>query len=95
MDYNSKIEVVADRKPYYWAYPILRYVNPEEGFNKISKGQNRLNLKIYLLEGKINKVDYMIYFKKSDTYKKLEDKLFENSQIIYENESGGILKYNK
>ena len=95
LDYNSKIEVVADRKPYYWAYTILRYVNYEEQFTKIGKGQNKLNLKVYLLPTKINKVDYMIYFKKDEAYKTLEDKLFENSKIIFENNAGGILQYIK
>ena len=58
-----------------------------------SKGQNKLNLKVYLLPQKINNVDYIVYFKKSDIYNKMKDKMFQNSEIIYENKSGGILKY--
>lgn len=44
---------------------------------------------------KIGKVDYIVYFTKSEFYEKEKEKLFENAEIIYENEAGGILKYNK
>lgn len=95
LDYNSKIEVVTEGIQYYWSYVLLRYVNYEPVLNKVSYGQFKLNLKSYYLENKINKVDYMIYFKRSDKYLELQDKLFINSEIIYENNAGGILKYNK
>lgn len=93
LDYNSSIEVVTDHKAYYWSYTLLRYINNEESLKRYSKGQNKLNLKVYLLPQKINKVDYIVYFKKSDIYNKMKDKMFQNSEIIYENNSGGILKY--
>jgi len=95
LDYNSKIEVATEGIQYYWSYVLLRYVNYEPVLNKASYGQYKLNLKSYYLENKINKVDYMIYFKRSDKYHELRDKLFINSEIIYENNAGGILKYNK
>lgn len=94
LDYNSEIEVVEDEQPNYWAYVLLRYINHEELTDQYY-GQQKLNCKRYLLEENINKVDYMIYFNKSQKYAELKDKLFENSEIIYENEAGGILKYNK
>ena len=95
LDYNSQIEIVTDHKAYYWSYPLMDYINNEESLKKYSKGQNKLNLKVYLLPKKINKVDYMVYFKKSNIYNKMKDEMFINSEIIFENSSGGVLKYNK
>ncbi len=37
----------------------------------------------------------MIYFTKSEFYEKTKETLFENAEKIYENEAGGILKYNR
>lgn len=44
---------------------------------------------------KIGKVDYIIYFKKAEFYIKTKEKLFDRAEIIYENEDGGIVKYNR
>lgn len=44
---------------------------------------------------KIGKVDYIIYFKKAEFYERTKETLFENAEIIYENEAGGIVKYNR
>lgn len=43
---------------------------------------------------KINNVDYIVYFNRSKMFNLLKNEynLFEN--VIYENEAGGILKYN-
>lgn len=94
LDKTTKIEVVADPKPYYWAYVLLRYFNHEDFTYKYS-GQQRLNAKLYKLKDNINNVDYVIYFNKSKEYNKYKDRLFNNSKIIYENEAGGIIKYEK
>ncbi len=93
LDYTKKIEIVADEQPNYWIYALLRYIN-DEGASKKAWGQDKLNIRRYLLTKNINKVDYIIYFNKSKEYNKLKDKLFENAEIIYENSAGGILKYN-
>ena len=37
----------------------------------------------------------MIYFNRSEYYNESEDLLFENSEIVYQNEMGGIIKYKK
>ena len=62
-------------------------------------GINLLQTKWLNLENKIlnkkNNIDYIIYFDKSEKYKQLEDKLFIDAEVIYENEAGGIVKYNK
>lgn len=93
LDYNSKIEVVTDENAYYWQYVLLRYVNKEDYFKENPRGQMELTIKWQLLENKINKVDYIVYFNKSEKYNELKDKMFENSEIIFENSAGGILKY--
>jgi len=95
LDYNSKIEVVTEGIQYYWSYVLLRYVNHEEAMDAQGYGQFKLNIKTSLLSKNINKVDYIIYFNRSEFYKRLEDRLFDNSEIIYENDFGGILKYNE
>lgn len=93
LDYNSKIEVIADENAYYWQYVLLDYVNKEEEYKNKPGLQAELRIKWQILDEKINKVDYIVYFNKSEKYKELEDKLFENSEIIYENSSGGIIRY--
>lgn len=92
---DSKIEFVTDENAYYWQYVLLNYINKEDKFIGKAGGQRELTTKWVYLENKIKKVDYIVYFNKSERYKKMENKLFEDSEIIYENESGGILKYNK
>lgn len=94
LDYNSEIEVVTRGIQYYWSYAFLRYINDETA-TKEYYGQHKMNWKSYLLGEKIGNVDYIIYFNRSKVYSLLEDRLFENAEIIYENEAGGILKYSK
>lgn len=94
LDYNSEIEVVSEGIQYYWSYALLRYINDEE-LTEEYYAQPKMNLKSYLLKEKVNNVDYMIYFNRSKRYQQLKDRLFENAEIIYENEAGGILKYNR
>lgn len=94
LDYNSEIEVATRGIQYYWSYALLRYINDEPTTEKYY-GQYKMNWKSYLLKDKIGKVDYIIYFNRSKVYSLLADKLFENAEIIYENEAGGVLKYLK
>lgn len=99
LDFTRRIEIISDHKAYYWAYPLLRYTDKDEIFNTSNYGgQPKLERKWANLSNKLrkeNEMDYIIYFKKSNLYKKLKNIIFENSEIIYENEAGGILKYNK
>lgn len=95
LDYNSKIEVVTEGIQYYWSYVLIKYVNYEDRLDDIGYGQFKLNTKSMYLREKINKVDYMIYFNRSKNYNNLKEELFKNSEIIYENSAGGILKYKK
>ena len=95
LNYNSKIEVVTEGIPYYWSYVMLRYINYEPILDMTNQGQRKLNLKSHYLYNKIENVDYMIYFNRSQRYSELKNRLFTNAEIIYENEAGGILKYNR
>ena len=91
LDFDKRIEVVADHRTYYWSYVLLEYVNIQEEH----KGQILLSNKWdKLARDGLDKenLDYIIYFNRSWLYKRVKSNLFENSQIIYENESGGILK---
>lgn len=59
-------------------------------------GQTLLEKKFINLENKITsgeKLDYIIYFNKSGVYDTLEDEIFKNSEVIFENDAGGIVKY--
>ena len=94
LDFNSEVEVITDETAYYWQYVILQHLNKNDEYIEYA-GQKKLLYKFQMLEDAIDKVDYMIYFNKSKKYKQLEDKLFVDAEIIYENESGGILKYNR
>ena len=93
IDYDSKMEIITDEDAYYWQYVLLQHLNDEDKNIKYY-GQSKLLYKLITLQNKIGKVDYMVYFNKTDTFNKLKDKLFENAVIIYENEAGGILKNN-
>lgn len=98
LDFDKKIEVVADHRTYYWAYVLLGYTDHDEIYNsKLYGGQVLLEKKWENLTEKIEKnndLNYIIYFNKSKKFSELKNKLFENAEIIYENEAGGILKYN-
>ena len=94
MNPSMKIEIVTDENAYYWQYAILRYVNKEEEYRYIDVGQEELTDKWERLEEKVNKVDYIVYFNKTDKYMELEDRLFENAEIIFKNSVGGVIKYN-
>lgn len=98
LDFNDRIEVISDHRTYYWSYVLLRYTDKDDIFNsKLYGGQTLLKKKHFNIKQKIedkNELQYIIYFNKSKMYNSLKDKLFENAEIIYENPSGGILKYN-
>ena len=94
LEHNKKTEVICDENTYYWTYVLLRFTSKENEYKESVNGQRALATKNYYISEEINNVDYMIYFTSSNKYKELQDKLFENATIIYENSAGGILKYN-
>ncbi len=96
---NDEIEFIANPEQIFWEYGLLNYINCDEEF-KIFKGseQDKMTKKAQTAYKKIEKVDYMIYFKRCYYYQNakdiLEKVLFENGEIIFENNAGGIVKYN-
>ena len=67
----------------------------EDFFEDVTYGQFRLAIKAQTAHEKIGKVDYMIYFNKSYYFNQAKDKVFEDGEIIFKNDAGGIIKYNK
>ena len=58
-------------------------------------GQDKLFIKYLGAPSKIGEKDcYMVYFKRAEFYQKFEPILFEEAETIYENEAGGIIKWN-
>ena len=94
IDNNSQIEIISDENTYYWQYALLQHLNKEDEEIKYN-GQKKLIYKHQFLENKLNEMDYIVCFYKSEKYNKLKDKLLKNTEIIYENEAGAILKYNR
>lgn len=90
---NSKIEFMGDSEQLLWEYALLKYVNYDELFDVCFHGQTRLAIKAMTAHEKIGKVDYMVYFNKSYYFNQAKDKVFENGEIIFENEAGGIIEY--
>ncbi len=96
---NDEVEFIANPEQIFWEYGLLNYINCDEEF-KTFKGseQDKMTKKAQTAYKKIEKVDYMIYFKRCYYYQNakdiLEKVLFENGEIIFENNAGGIVKYN-
>lgn len=96
IDFSSNtVEFLGDNEQIFWEYSMLRYVNYDDFLDDPQYGgQDRLNLKAMTADEKIGKVDYMVYFKRSSYFQSVENIIFENGEIVYENEAGGIIKYN-
>ena len=94
LNFNSHIEVASDPKQYLWSYVILRHIREDEEI-KYTGQTGIYNKVICNLEKDVEKADYIIYFNRSSYFQYLKDKIFEESEIIYQNESGGIVKHKK
>ena len=90
---SNDIDVVADEGTYCWTHSLVNCISNENEYKEFVQGEKALATKCFYIDQKIDKVDYMIYFKKSKKYNRIKDKLFEDSEIIFENSAGGILKY--
>ncbi len=94
---KEKTEIIGDEEQIYWAYSLLEYTKHDEMIEEDALkygGQYVLYKKYIDAIGKIGKSNYIIYFKKNKFYDKMEFILFNNAEIIYQNNYGGILKYN-
>lgn len=92
---NDKIEFLAEPEQIFWEYGMLDYINYDTFFEEPSySGQDKLTLKAMYAYQKIGRVDYIVYFNRSFYYNELDEKKFlESGQIVFENEAGGIIKY--
>jgi hypothetical protein len=87
---DKKIEIAGDLEQGYWGYSILRRLNNDND----AGGEYKLSLKMIYVGKEAGKVNYVIYFNRGVFYQYWKDKLWENAELVYENEDGGILKYN-
>lgn len=88
---DKKTEIAGDAGQGYWGYVILRRINNDDKHG----GEDKLSWKMIKVGERAGKVDYMIYFKRGYFYKYWEDEIWENAEVVYENEAGGILQYKR
>ena len=74
---------------------MLEYINYEEVFEELPGGQAKLARKTLTAHEKIGKVDYMIHFNRTETFKLFDDILPRFGKVIYENNYGRIIKFDK
>lgn len=86
---DKTIEVAGDMEQGFWTYAILRRVNKDEN----NTGQFLLENKMENVYKRACKVNYLIYFNRGWFYKLYKEVLEINTEKVFENESGGILKY--
>lgn len=91
ISYDNKVEIVGDMEQGYWAYTLTRYLN-DKFQDYTRKGQNGLTLKMLNAKNDIEDADYIIYFNRTDYYKALQQRIHELGDIVFENNSGGIVK---
>lgn len=87
-----------NRLLYKFLYPIVYVALSEdmENFNyDFVFGKFSEMRKIKTDMGIKDKFDYVIYFKKSAAYDIVKNGLFKNGEVIFENDSGGVVKYAK
>lgn len=92
INYDSNIEIVCNLEQGYWAYTLTRYIEEKDEKYKSLSGQDTLTQKAVAVKENIEKADYIVYFKRSMFYKKIEKRIHELGDIIFENEYGGVVK---
>lgn len=100
IDFSKEdLEIICDPMQMYWSYDLLHYMNYEEWLDVYNVTHNptefKFNAKYLTSYQKAGKVDYIVYFKKCEMYGLKKDVIFEGGEIIFENEAGGIIKYDK
>lgn len=87
---DAKIEVAGDYDQVFWEYSLIRRINKDIE----DDGQVCLEKKTIYVGERAGKVDYVLFFNRGNFYIQWKDKLWENAELVYENDVGGILKYN-
>ena len=88
---ESKFEVAGNIEQGFWTYALIRRINNDDDEHF---GIEKLEYKMLELWKRIGNIDYCLYFNRGKYYQKWKKELLENAEIIYENDAGGILKYN-
>jgi hypothetical protein len=86
---DKTIDIAGESEQGYWAYVMLRRLNDDDEHS----GERKIAWKIKKIGEKAGKVDYIIFFNRGYYYQYWKDALWENAELVYENEAGGILKY--
>lgn len=98
MSYDDVLDEVdaQNRLLYKFLYPIV-YVALSEDMDNFNYdfvfGKFSEMRKIKTEIGIKDKFNYVIYFKKSSAYDIVKNGVFKNGQIIFENDAGGVIKY--
>ncbi len=87
---DSKTEIAGDIEQGAWAYSMTRIINDDDEHT----GGNKIKYKMMYLGNRVGKIDYLVYFNRGEYYQFYKEKLWENAEVVFENGSGGILKYN-
>lgn len=87
---DKKTEIAGDPEQVYWSYVMLQRINDDEPKRY---GQNKLTWKTVFVGERAGKVEYVVYFNRGYFYKYWKEELWENAEMVYENEAGGILQY--
>lgn len=88
---DSKTEIAGDIEQGAWAYSMTRIMNDDD---KKHTGGQKIEYKMMYVGKEAGKIDYLIYFNRGKYYQIYKKILWENAEVIFENSSGGILKYN-
>ncbi len=87
---DKKIEVAGEQEQTFWEYVLLRRINKNLHYS----GQYLLELKLDYVIYEVGKVDYLIYFNRSEYYNFFKNVLLSHdNEVVFENNSGGIIKY--
>lgn len=91
LDFSKKIEIVGNPEQLDWTYQIIEYANNDEN-TKGYRGIHFFKQKLINIDNTISQADYIIYFKKSIYYIANKKEILKDSNVIYENESIGIIE---
>ncbi len=86
---DKTIEVAGDTEQGLWTYAIIRRINKDVN----ESSQFFIENKVKTVYKRTCKVNYLIYFNRGLYYKEYKDVLEFNTEKVFENEAGGILKY--
>ena len=75
----------------FWGYALTKRINDDE---PNYWGKEKIEQKMIYVGRRAQKVDYVVYFNKGQFYQLWKNILWKNAEKVYENEAGGILKYN-